>query len=117
MRIEIVTDDVPTGRLWGSGDHGLHMSEKICLGARGSTERSHDLSADDISTHDKGPCAMTDIFEFASLHFPDSEQQAFIDAHPDVYERSHGAVRLKIRAGRIALASLACAGFASAASE
>jgi L-alanine-DL-glutamate epimerase-like enolase superfamily enzyme len=46
---------------------------------------------------------------------PASEQQAFLDAHPDVYERSHGAVRLKIRGGRIAIGSLACAGFASAA--
>lgn len=45
----------------------------------------------------------------------ESEQQAFLDAHPDVYERSHGAVRLKIREGRIALPSLACAGYAGAA--
>ena len=43
------------------------------------------------------------------------EQDAFVSAHPDVYERSHGAVRLKIEAGRIALDSLDCAGFASAA--
>jgi hypothetical protein len=46
---------------------------------------------------------------------PASEQQAFLDAHPDVYERSHGAVRLKIGHGRIALKSLACTGFASGA--
>lgn len=46
---------------------------------------------------------------------PAAEQQAFLDAHPDVYERSHGAVRLKIREGRIALASLDCPGYASAA--
>jgi hypothetical protein len=46
---------------------------------------------------------------------PEGEQQAFLDAHPDVYERSHGAVRLRIADGRIALGSLACAGFASAA--
>lgn len=46
---------------------------------------------------------------------PAAEQQAFLDAHPDVYERSHGAVRLKIRGGRIAIASLGCAGFASGA--
>lgn len=46
---------------------------------------------------------------------PAGEQQAFLDAHPDVYERSHGAVRLRIASGRIALGSLACAGFASAA--
>jgi hypothetical protein len=44
-----------------------------------------------------------------------AEQQAFLDAHPDVYERSHGAVRLRIDGGRIALSSLACAGFASGA--
>jgi len=46
---------------------------------------------------------------------PESEQQAFLDAHGDVYERSHGAVHLKIRDGRIAIGSLACAGFASGA--
>jgi hypothetical protein len=44
-----------------------------------------------------------------------AEQDAFLSAHPDVYERSHGAVRLKIRDGRIAIGSLACAGYASAA--
>ena len=46
---------------------------------------------------------------------PETEQRAFFAAHPDVYERTHGAVRLKIKHGRIALASLDCAGYASAA--
>ncbi len=46
---------------------------------------------------------------------PASEQEAFLQAHPDVYERSHGAVRLRIAQGRIALGSLDCAGYASAA--
>jgi L-alanine-DL-glutamate epimerase-like enolase superfamily enzyme len=46
---------------------------------------------------------------------PDEEQRAFLDAHGDLYERSHGAVRLCIANGRIALASLDCPGFASAA--
>ena len=46
---------------------------------------------------------------------PASEQEAFLQAHPDVYERSHGAVRLKIAQGRIVIASLDCAGYASAA--
>ncbi len=46
---------------------------------------------------------------------PEAEQAAFLRAHPDLYERSHGAVRLKIRDGRIALGSLAQPGFASAA--
>ena len=44
-----------------------------------------------------------------------AEQDAFLAAHPDAYERSHGAVRLKIRDGRIAIGSLACTGYASAA--
>ena len=46
---------------------------------------------------------------------PIEEQRAFLNAHPDVYEHSHGAVRLNIKNGRIALGSLACTGFASAA--
>ena len=41
---------------------------------------------------------------------PAAEQQAFLRAHPDLYERSHGAVRLRIRGGRIAIGSLDCAG-------
>jgi len=44
-----------------------------------------------------------------------AEQDAFLAAHPDVYERSQGAVRLKIQDGRIALGSLQCIGYASAA--
>jgi hypothetical protein len=46
---------------------------------------------------------------------PEAEQHAFLAAHPDLYERSHGAVRLKIAQGRLAIASLDCAGYASAA--
>ncbi len=46
---------------------------------------------------------------------PEGEQRAFIAGHPDLYERSHGAVRLKIRDGRIEIGSLDCAGYASAA--
>ena len=46
---------------------------------------------------------------------PETEQSAFLAAHPDLYESAHGAVRLKIRHGRIDLDSLDCAGFATAA--
>ena len=47
---------------------------------------------------------------------PAAEQQAFLDAHPDLYERSHGAVRVRIRAGRLAIGSLGeGVGFASGA--
>jgi hypothetical protein len=43
------------------------------------------------------------------------EQARFLAAHPDLYGRSHGAVRLRIRAGELAIASLDCPGFASGA--
>ncbi len=43
----------------------------------------------------------------------DAEQQRFLDAHPDLYTRSHGAVRLAIRDGSLAISSLDCPGFAS----
>jgi L-alanine-DL-glutamate epimerase-like enolase superfamily enzyme len=46
---------------------------------------------------------------------PEAEQSRFLAAHPDLYERSHGAVRLRIRAGELAIASLDCPGFASGA--
>ena len=46
---------------------------------------------------------------------PAAEQDAFLAAHPDLYERSHGAVRARISDGKMATGSLACAGFASAA--
>jgi hypothetical protein len=46
---------------------------------------------------------------------PEAEQRAFLAAHPDLYERAHGAVRLAIRGGRLALGSLDCTGYASAA--
>ena len=46
---------------------------------------------------------------------PSCEQQAFLKAHPDLYEQTHGAVRLRIKAGRIAMGSLDGIGYASAA--
>jgi hypothetical protein len=46
---------------------------------------------------------------------PAAEQRAFLAAHPDLYREADGVVRVRIRAGRMAIGSLACAGFASAA--
>jgi hypothetical protein len=46
---------------------------------------------------------------------PRAEQQRFLQAHPDLYEQSHGAVRLRLREGRLAIGSLAAPGFASGA--
>ena len=46
---------------------------------------------------------------------PQSEQEAFLAAHPDLYERSHGAVRVRIAEGMLSLGSLDCPGYASRA--
>jgi hypothetical protein len=46
---------------------------------------------------------------------PAHEQDAFLHAHPDLYERSHGAVRVRITNGKLAIGSLDCPGFASRA--
>jgi L-alanine-DL-glutamate epimerase-like enolase superfamily enzyme len=46
---------------------------------------------------------------------PEREQDDFRSKHPDLYERSHGAVRLRISKGMISMKSLDCPGFASRA--
>jgi hypothetical protein len=46
---------------------------------------------------------------------PQAEQANFVAAHPDLYERVGGPARLRMQAGRLALGSLACPGFAAAA--
>ena len=46
---------------------------------------------------------------------PVPEQHAFLKAHPDLYARTAGAVRLRILEGRLAIGSLACPGYAVAA--
>jgi hypothetical protein len=46
---------------------------------------------------------------------PGGEQDAFLAAHPDLYARSHGAVRVRIEGGMLAIGSLGCAGYASQA--
>jgi L-alanine-DL-glutamate epimerase-like enolase superfamily enzyme len=46
---------------------------------------------------------------------PEAEQRDFLAAHPDLYERSRGAVRLAIHRGMLSLGSLRGVGFASGA--
>jgi len=46
---------------------------------------------------------------------PPGEQDAFLAGHPDLYERSHGAVRVRIANGELSIGSLDCAGLASRA--
>ena len=46
---------------------------------------------------------------------PRGEQDAFLAGHPDLYEHSHGAVRVRIVNGKLSIGSLDCAGYASAA--
>jgi enolase-like protein len=46
---------------------------------------------------------------------PQEEQQAFLRAHEDLYEHSHGAVRVRIVNGDLQIRSLGVPGYASAA--
>jgi len=46
---------------------------------------------------------------------PGDEQERFLRSHADLYERSHGAVRVTIRDGKLQLGSLDCPGYASRA--
>ena len=46
---------------------------------------------------------------------PKGEQERFLSSHEDLYERSHGAVRVRIRDGRLHIGSLDCPGYASRA--
>ena len=46
---------------------------------------------------------------------PAAERRSFIAAHPDLYREADGGARLAVEDGRLALGSLACAGFACAA--
>ena len=46
---------------------------------------------------------------------PLQEQEQFLACHDDLYEQSHGAVRVRIKGGMIQMKSLDCSGFASRA--
>jgi L-alanine-DL-glutamate epimerase-like enolase superfamily enzyme len=46
---------------------------------------------------------------------PQAEQDAFLAAHPDLYENRLGAVRVRLRNGNLEIGSLDCAGYASQA--
>jgi hypothetical protein len=48
-------------------------------------------------------------------NLPQHEQDRFFNEHQDLYERSHGAVRVRINGGMIQMKSLDCPGFASRA--
>src|SRR5436190_23859035 len=78
MDVEVVTDKMPTGRLGIGGNHGLDMGQKVSLGARGSSRGSHNLSCYHISTDNEGACAMTNVLEFASLHFSGRQRQSWV---------------------------------------
>lgn len=47
---------------------------------------------------------------------PDSEALAFLSAHPDLYHRQDGGVRLRLEDGKFAIGSLDCSGFGTGVS-
>ena len=100
-----------------------------CALWNGSTPRRYFLSAEDL-TMQAGLAVQQDLAlasvlglshvernghhyvnGFAGQGADAAEQQRFLAAHPDLYETSHGSVRLAINRGTIALGSLDCPGF------
>ena len=99
-----------------------------CVGWNREAGARYFMSAEDLTTQ-AGPSVQQDR-ALASLlglehveknghHYvngmaaaPPAEQQAFLAAHPDLYQLQDCVVRLRIRDGRLAIASLRCAGFA-----
>jgi hypothetical protein len=86
------------------------------------------MSAEDLTTQ-AGICVQQDLalvnliglthVERNGHHYvdgfagaPAAETERFLVAHPDLYHRTDGKVRLKIAGGQLAIGSLACPGFA-----
>lgn len=76
MNVEVVTDDVPAFHCGIARHDGLHMRQKIFLGARGSSKGSHELARDDITAENEGAGAVTDVLKLAPLHFARCQRQA-----------------------------------------
>ena len=86
------------------------------------------MSAEDLTTQDgvsvQQDLALVNLLGLGHVernghHFidgfagrPDSEADAFLRAHPDLYHRQNDRVRMRIKDGEAAIASLACPGFA-----
>lgn len=134
-------DAFPAGRVHGwhgvssKGCKGLYkavLNRARCeLWNTGTPGRPFFMSAEDL-TCQAGLAVQQDLAQAALLglahcernghHYvdgfgaaPPEEQQAFAEAHPDLYDSLSGRPRLAIRDGRIAIASLARPGFAHGA--
>jgi hypothetical protein len=104
------------------------LNRARCARWNGDGEARYFMSAEDLTTQ-AGPGVQQDL-ALASLlglghveknghHYvngmaaaPPAEQDAFLAAHPDLYHRQDGVVRVRIRHGQVALRSLRCPGFA-----
>jgi hypothetical protein len=98
-----------------------------CLMWNAGGERRHFMSAEDL-TCEPGIAIQQDLalvnllglghVERNAHHFidgfgdrPEHEAAAFLAAHPDLYHRQGGRIRLAIRDGKFGIGSLDCAGF------
>lgn len=75
MRVQLVTDHMPAGRLEVGLDHFLQMGQEIGLGSRWSAERCHDQPCDDIAADNEGASPMPNIFKFVPLDFAWNQRQ------------------------------------------
>src|SRR5258708_23035845 len=75
MRIQIVTDDVPSRGLWVCCYQRLQMRQEITFRAGRTTKRSQYLSRHDVAAENKGARSMTNVLKFSPFHFSWSERQ------------------------------------------
>ena len=101
-------------RLWNEGRSGPHFMS------------AEDLTCEPGLAVQRDP-ALVNLFGLTHVernahHFidgfdgrPEAEASAFLAAHGDLYRRRDGRVRLDVADGRLAIASLDCAGFGAEA--
>ncbi len=110
---------------------GLINAARCALWNAEVGEERYFMTAEDLTTQ-PGVCMQQDLAIAALIgvghvqrnghHYvngmsgvPAVEAAGFLRAHPDLYHRADGVVRLTIRDGKVALGSLDCPGFAVAA--
>lgn len=100
-------------RLWNAAGEGAFFLSGEDLTAQAGVAVQQDLAL--VALLGLGDVERTGHHRVAAFAGrPDSEREAYLAGHPDLYESGDGPLRLAIHAGRLELGSLDCKGFGSA---
>jgi hypothetical protein len=95
------------GAKWGS-DYFITAEDLTCQAGLGVQQDTALVAFHGLTHAERNGHHYVDGF----ADTPEPEAQAFLTAHPDLYEQNRGKVRLSIRDGAISTRSLAAPGFA-----